>query len=309
MGLQKRLRFGLGLRGASTRQRWLDRVRQAEDLGFDLINLSDHYIGSSPGIVAGLTAAAGVTTELRLASLVANNEMRHPVVLAKEMATLDLLSDGRLEMGIGAGWWQLEHDQLGVPFEAPKTRVDRLEEAVQVIKGAWTQPGFSFEGEHYTIQDLTLGPSPVQTPHPPIILGGGGHRVLRLAAREADVVHITLRTVADGADPTDSGRDAFLRKLDVIREAAGPRLDDLEIAVTIGIVAPDEATVAAGRHPTVMRQLEQARDTPLVLLGSTDRICDQVTYWHSEHGISQFSLMNDVDLDVFTPVVARLSPR
>jgi probable F420-dependent oxidoreductase len=309
MGEQKPLRFGLGLRGASSRQRWVDRVRQAEDLGFDLVNLSDHYIGASPGIVAGLMSAADATSRLRVACLVANNEMRHPVVLAKEMATVDLLSDGRLELGIGAGWWQLEHDQLGVPFEAPRTRVDRLAEAVQVIKGAWTQPGFSFDGEHYQIDDLTLGPSPAQKPHPPIAMGGGGHRVLRLAAREADTVHITLRTVPDGADPTDSGRDAFLRKLDAIRKAAGPRLDDLEIAVTIGIVAPDEASVASGRHPTVMRQLEQARDTPLVLLGSTDAICDEVTYWHTEHGVSQFSLMNDVDLDVFAPVVARLAPR
>jgi len=305
----KPLRFGLGLRGASTRQRWTDKVRQAEDLGYDLVNLSDHLIGASFGIAAGLTAAAEASTELRLVSLVANNEFRHPVLLAKEMASVDVLSEGRLEMGIGAGWWQLEHDQAGIPFAPPGDRVGRLIEAVQLIKGAWTTPNYSFTGEHYRIDDLTLTPTPVQQPHPPVVIGGGGHRVLRLAAREANVVHVTMRTVADGADPTDSGRDAFLQKLDVIREAAGDRYDDLEIAVTIGIVAPDVATVAAGRHPTALAQLEQAKDTPLVMLGSTDEICDQITYWHTEHDISQFSVMNDVDRDVFAPVVARLSPR
>jgi probable F420-dependent oxidoreductase len=305
----KPLRFGLGLRGASTRQRWIDKVRQAEDLGYDLINLSDHLIGASFGIAAGLTAAAEASSELRLVSLVANNEFRHPVLLAKEMASVDVLSDGRLEMGIGAGWWQLEHDQAGIPFDPPKDRVDRLSEAVRLVKGAWTTPHYSFTGAHYRIDDLTLTPTPVQKPHPPIAIGGGGHRVLRLAAREANTVHVTMRTIADGADPTDRGRDAFLKKLDVIREAAGDRYDDLEIAVTIGIVAPDEATVAAGRHPTALAQLEQARDTPLVLLGSTDDMCDQITYWHTEHNISQFSVMNDVDRDIFAPVVAKLSSR
>lgn len=307
--MRKPLRFGLGLRGASTRARWIDKVRQAEDLGYDLVNLSDHLIGASFGIAAGLTAAAEASTELRLVSLVANNEFRHPVLLAKEMASVDVLSEGRLEMGIGAGWWQLEHDQAGIPFDPPGDRVGRLAEAVRLIKGAWTTPNYSFTGEHYRIDDLTLTPTPVQKPHPPVVIGGGGHRVLRLAAREADVVHVTMRTIADGADPTDSGRDAFLQKLDVIREAAGDRYDDLEIAVTIGMVAPDEATVAAGRHPTALAQLEQARDTPLVLLGSTDAMCDQITYWHTEHDISQFSVMNDVDRDIFAPVVARLSPR
>lgn len=305
----KPLRFGLGLRGASTRQRWVDKVRQAEDLGYDLVNLSDHLIGASFGIAAGLASAAEASEHLRLVSLVANNEFRHPVLLAKEMASVDVLSEGRLEMGIGAGWWQLEHDQAGIPFEAPKVRVDRLTEAVEVIKGAWTTPHFSFTGEHYRIDDLTNTPTPVQKPHPPIAIGGGGHRVLRLAAREADTVHVTMRTNAEGADPADRGRAAFLRKLEVIREAAGDRMDDIEIAVTIGIVAPDEATVAAGRHPTALAQLEQARDTPLVLLGGVDEMCDTVNYWHTEHGISQFSVMNDVDRDVFAPVVAKLSRR
>ena len=306
---RRRLRFGIGLRGGAARGQYLDKVRRAEDQGYDLVNLSDHLIGDNLGLAAGLAAAAGVSEHLRLVALVANNEFRHPVILAKEMASVDLLSDGRLELGLGAGWWKLEHDQAGIPFAPPGARIARLAEAVQVVKGAWTKPHFSFTGEHYRIDDLTLGPMPVQQPHPPIAIGGGGKRVLGLAAREADIVHVTMRTVADGADPADTGRQAFLDKLAIIREAAGSRLEDIEVAVTIGIVAPDEASVASGRHPTVLPQLRQARDTPQVLLGSTGAICDQVLHWHTEHGIDQFSVMNDVDAEVFAPVVARLSQR
>jgi len=308
-GTGKRLRFGIGLRGGATKQLYLDKVRRAEDQGYDLVNLSDHLIGDNLALAAGLAAAAGVSEHLRLVALVANNEFRHPVILAKEMASVDLVSDGRLELGMGAGWWKLEHDQAGIAFERPGRRIARLAEAVQIVKGAWTTPGFSFAGEHYRIDDLTLGPVPVQQPHPPIAIGGGGQKVLSLAAREADVVHVTMRTVADGADPTDSGRQAFLDKLALVREVAGDRFAGLELAVTIGIVAPSADAVAAGRHPTAMAQLEQAQGTPQVLLGSTDAICDQVTYWHTEHGISQFSVMNDVDAEVFGPVVARLSRR
>jgi probable F420-dependent oxidoreductase len=303
------LRFGIGLRGGATKQLYLDKVRRAEDQGYDLVNLSDHLIGDNLGLAAGLAAAAGVSEHLRLVALVANNEFRHPVILAKEMASVDLVSDGRLELGMGAGWWQLEHDQAGIPFERPGRRIARLAEAVKVVKGAWTTPGFTFTGEHYRIDDLTLGPVPVQQPHPPIAIGGGGHKVLSLAAREADVVHVTMRTVADGADPTDTGRQAFLDKLALIRAAAGDRFAEIELAVTIGIVAPSADAVASGRHPTAMAQLEQAKGTPQVLLGSTDAICDEVRYWHTEHGIGQFSVMNDVDAEVFAPVVERLSPR
>jgi probable F420-dependent oxidoreductase len=303
------LRFGIGLRGGATRDLYLDKVRRAEDQGYDLVNLSDHLIGDNLGLAAGLAAAAGVSEHLRLVALVANNELRHPAILAKEMASVDLLSEGRLELGMGAGWWRLEHDQAGIPFERPGRRIARLAEAVQVVKGAWTTPGFSFTGEHYRIDGLTLGPVPVQQPHPPIAIGGGGEKVLSLAAREADVVHVTMRTVADGADPTDTGRQAFLDKLALVRSVAGDRIADIELAVTIGIVAPSADAVAAGRHPSALAQLEQAQGTPQVLLGSTDAICDEVMYWHTEHGIGQFSVMNDVDAEVFAPVVARLSRR
>lgn len=304
-----RLRFGIGLRGGATGQRYLDKVRRAEDQGYDLVNLSDHLIGDNLGLAAGLAAAAGASEHLRLVALVANNELRHPVILAKEMTSVDLVSDGRLELGMGAGWWKLEHDQAGIPFEPPRRRIARLAEAVQVVKGAWTTPDFSFTGEHYRIDHLTLGPVPVQQPRPPIAVGGGGQRVLSLAAREADVVHVTMRTVADGDDPTDTGRQAFLDKLDLVRRVAGDRMAGIEVAVTIGIVAPSADAVASGRHPSAMAQLEQARGTPQVLLGSTGAICDEIMYWHTEHGIGQFSVMNDVDAEVFAPVVARLSRR
>lgn len=306
-GRARPFRFGLGLRGASSKKGWVDKVRRTEDLGFHLMTLSDHFIGNNFSIGAGLMAAADATERLRLVTMVANNEFRHPVLLAKEAATLDLLSEGRLELGIGAGWWQLEHDQVGIPFEPPGVRVGRLSEAIDVIKGAWSTDELDYTGRYYQISGLTLSPKPVQRPHPPIALGGGGKVVLGVAARKADIVHFTLRTVPDGADPTDGGAEAFLQKLAWVREAAGERYDQLELGVTIGIVAKDVDSVAEGRHPTALRQLELAQGTPLVLLGTTDDLCDQLRYWRDEHDISQFTLMNDTDLDVFAPVVAKLS--
>jgi probable F420-dependent oxidoreductase len=139
-----------------------------------------------------LTAAAAATTRLRVGSLVFDNDYRHPVVLAKEAATLDLLSDGRFDLGLGAGWMASDYEQAGIPFDGPGTRIVRLEEALQIIRGLFGGAPFSFAGVHYRIKDLEGSPLPVQKPHPPILLGGGGRRMLRLAAREADIVNVNF---------------------------------------------------------------------------------------------------------------------
>jgi len=300
-------RFGWGLWGETSRKAWVDKVRRAEDLGFDIVALADHLIGMNFSFGVGLMAAAEATERVRLSTMVANNGFRHPVMLAKEAASLDVLSDGRLELGVGAGWWQLEHEQAGMPFEAPAVRIRRLSEAVDILKALWTEDDVTYAGEHYQLAGLTLEPKPVQDPHPPISLGGGGRMVLSLAARKADIVHLTLRTVPDGADPSDKGAEAFVEKLGWVRQAAGDRIDQIELAVSIGIVARDERSVADGRHPSAMRQLELAKGTPLVLLGGTDEICDQLRYWRDEHGITQYSIMNEIDLELFAPVVAKLA--
>ena len=158
-------------------------------MGYTALYLPDHF-GDQPGPIAALMAAADATTRLRIGSLVFDNDYRHPVVLAKEAATLDLLSDGRLDLGLGAGWLVSDYEQAGIPYDSAGIRIDRLAEAVTIVKGLFTGEEFSFSGKYYTINGLEGLPRPVQKPHPPILLGGGGRKMLTLAAREADIVHI-----------------------------------------------------------------------------------------------------------------------
>src|SRR5437016_11924644 len=191
-------------------------------MGFSTLYLPDHFT-EQPGPIAALMAAADATTKLRVGSLVFDNDYRHPIVLAKEAATLDLLSDGRFELGIGAGWHGPDYEQTGIPFDPPRVRVSRLEEAVTVIKRLFGEEPVNFSGKYYTINGLTGLPRPVQRPHPPIFIAGGGKRVLSLAAREADIVGLHVKTYADGSggDVSSTSGDATLEKLEWVRQAAG----------------------------------------------------------------------------------------
>jgi probable F420-dependent oxidoreductase len=185
----RRFRFGIQLSHAAGPADWAELARKAEDLGYSSLQLPDHF-GAQFSPAPALAAAAGATRDLRLGTLVLDNDYRHPVVTAKDMATVDLLSDGRVELGIGAGWMASDYDQSGIGMDPAGVRVDRLAEAVTVLKGLFGPGPFSFEGEHYTIRDLDGQPKPAQDPHPPFVLGGGAPRMLRLAGREADIVGI-----------------------------------------------------------------------------------------------------------------------
>uniref|UniRef100_UPI001C6068F7 TIGR03621 family F420-dependent LLM class oxidoreductase n=1 Tax=Nonomuraea rhizosphaerae TaxID=2665663 RepID=UPI001C6068F7 len=253
---------------------------------------------------AALAAAAAATTRLRVGTLVFANDFRHPAVLAKETATLDLLSDGRLEVGLGTGWMVEDYRRAGLAFEPPGVRVSRLAEAVAVLKGLWGDGPFGFEGEHYRLEGLDQQPKPVQRPHPRLLLGGGGPRMLRLAAREADTVNLGMRVRPDGTGPDggDGGLAAFLAKLRTVRAAAGDRYDRLELGTSvtqIGARKAEEAWSAADSS----RQDE----TPQVLLGTRHDIVDKLRYWRDEHDISYFVVHHERDLDAFTPIVEELA--
>src|ERR671912_2720173 len=200
MAHSRRFRFGIQLSHASTGAEWLELARRAEDLGYSTLFVPDHF-ANQVAPVAALTGAAGATTSLRIGPLVLDNDYRHPVVTAKEMASLDLLSDGRLELGIGAGWMASDYEQAGIAMEPPALRVDRLEEALDVLEGLFGPGPFSYEGKHYRIAGLDGLPKPVQQPHPPILVGGGGPRLLRLAGREADIVGINPNLRAGEVSP------------------------------------------------------------------------------------------------------------
>ena len=300
------LRFGVTVAPDPSPAVWRDKIRALEDSAVDVLLVNDHLTGLRYAPMLALTAAAENSARLRLSTVVLANDYRHPAILAKEAATLDLLSGGRLELGIGAGWMRSDYDQAGLPFDPPGVRLDRLREAVDVLRGAWSDGPFSYRGDHYCVDGLDLAPRPVQRPHPPLLLGGGGSRMLRFAAREADIVNITNRTAADGrgVDPADVGLAPLLAKISLVREAAATRPVPPEISV--GVRATAIGRGLGPVHPAVASQVDALRGTPYLLEGDAGQVVDQILYWYHEHGISYFILGNDTDAAPMSPVMERV---
>lgn len=302
--VKRPFRFGAVIRDADSAAAWAAKARRLEDSGFDVLLVPDHLVGPRFAPIAALTAAACATTRLRVGTMVFANDFRHPAVLAKEAATLDLLSDGRLELGLGTGWMARDYESAGLPLDPPGARITRLAEAIHVLKGLWQGGPFSFGGEHYTIGGLEQLPLPVQRPHPPLVLGGGGPRMLRLAAREADVVNLTMRVRADGSGPeiADGGPDAFRRKVEIVRDAAGSRFDAIELGTSV-------LRIGLGREPEAWSAANPSAQagTPQVLAGELTAVCDALHRWRDDLGLSYYVLHNEADLDAFTPVVGRLA--
>ena len=224
-------RFGIQLHVASTAAEWADLAREAEDLGFSTLFVPDHF-GEQLAPGPALTAAADATSTLRVGTLVLDNDYKHPVVTAKEMATIDLLSSGRLELGIGAGWMASDYEQSGIPMDDAATRVSKLEEGIAVLKGLFAPGPFTWSGTHYQVTDLDGLPRPVQSPHPPFLVGGGGPRVLELAGREADIVGVNpaIRSGRiDAAAAQDGVAELTDRKVGWVKAAAGERYADIEM--------------------------------------------------------------------------------
>ena len=302
-------RFGVTAPTPSAGTDWVERARRVEQLGYSILVVPDHFRDHLAPVPA-LTAAALATTRLRVGSLVFSNDFRHPAVLAKEAATIDVLSGGRFELGLGGGWLRAEYDQTGIPFEAPGTRVERLEEAVTIIKGLLAGERVTFAGRHYTIADLEGRPTPVQRPHPPIAIGGGGRRTLTLAAREASIVGLVPRARRDGSglDMTDLSDAATREKLEWVRSAAGGRFDSLEIHALIQAVAvADRRTAAADDLASRFKVArEVVLETPYVLLGTIKEMCESLRQRRERYGISYLTVF-ERDMEVFAPVVARLA--
>jgi probable F420-dependent oxidoreductase len=302
-------RFGVTAPTPSAGTDWVERARRVEQLGYSILVVPDHFRDHLAPVPA-LTAAALATTRLRVGSLVFSNDFRHPAVLAKEAATIDVLSGGRFELGLGGGWLRAEYDQTGIPFDAPGTRIERLEEAVTIIKGLLAGERVTFAGRHYTIADLEGRPIPVQRPHPPIAIGGGGRRTLTLAAREASIVGLVPRARRDGSglDMTDLSDAATREKLEWVRSAAGDRFDSLEIHALIQAVAVADRRTAAADD--LASRFKVARDvvleTPYVLLGTIKEMCESLRQRRERYGISYLTVF-ERDMEVFAPVVAQLA--
>jgi probable F420-dependent oxidoreductase len=289
---------------------WSALARRVEDLGFSTLTVADH-LDDQMAVVPALQAAADATTTLRIGALVLCNDYRHPVVAAKELATVDLLSGGRLEVGLGAGWMTSDYDAAGIPLDPPGRRIARLAEAIDVVEALWSDEPATVHGEHYRVTGLDGRPKPHQRPRPPLLLGGGGQRMLSLAARRADIVGINVN-LAKGVIDADAGPDgtaaATERKLGWIRAAAADHLDDLELQVRVHLVVPtdDRQGIAEVFAPGFGLTAADALETPHALVGSTGEICDDLVGRRERWGISYIGVSIDA-LDAIAPVVARLA--
>lgn len=279
-------------------------------MGYEALYLPDHF-DQQPGPIAALAAAAAATTRLRIGSLVFDNDYRHPVVLAKEAATLDVLSDGRLDLGVGAGWMVRDYEKSGIPFDPPGTRIERLAEAVQILKGLFAGGKFSFSGKHYSIQNLEGFPPTVQKPHPPFLLGGGGKKMLTLAGREADIVHLNFNLSEGRLNPTmvrTGLAGATDEKVSWIREAAGSRFDEVELGLTIfrASVTEERDAVAAAFAPMMELEPRDILELPHFLVGTVEHIVEDLQARRERFGVSHIVLPDDA-ADDLAPVVERLA--
>lgn len=303
-------RFGIQIRDARDAAGWRDLARRIEDQGYATATMPDHFTEQLAPVPA-LQAIADATSTLRVGALVFDNDYRHPVVLAKELATMDLLSDGRVEIGLGAGWMRSDYDTSGIPFDRPGVRIGRFVEAIRVVKGAMGDGPFSFEGEHYTITEYDGLPKPVQRPHPPILIGGGGKRVLGIAAREADIVGIngTMTAGAVGPEALETmTRPAVLDRVGIIREAAGDRFDDIELNIRVFMVAVTERPEPMIDDLAKMLEVDPTlvRDSPFSLIGPTSALAEEIVRLREETGISYLIVGQD-DVEAFAPVVGALA--
>jgi probable F420-dependent oxidoreductase len=313
MSKTRPFRFGVSLQRSKSGAELRDIARQAEASGYSTVLLPDH-LGDQLSPVPALVAAADATTTLRVGSLVFDNDFRHPVMLAKEAATLDVLSAGRLELGVGAGWMKPEYEQAGIPFEPASVRITRMEEAIRIVKGLFADGPVTFTGQHYTISGLEGFPKPVQRPHPPLHIGGGGKLLLSVAAREADIIGFLpmARSDGQGQDIMDGTAEALEQKITWVREAAGARFADLELGILVAqvLTTEDREQMAQLIASTLARGVKVSTDVilqaPYLLLGTVDQICEDLLARRERYGISYISVFEQ-SLETLAPVVARLA--
>lgn len=295
--MSRPFRFGVVAAYAQSHTTWVAAARRAEELGYAALLMPDRANIGGLAPLAALAVAAEATTKLRLGSYVFCNDYRHPVLLAREAATLDLLSDGRFELGMGAGVGSSEFQQMGIPFANAGTRVGRLEEALQIMKRLFTEESVDYSGTYYTITQVRGYPKPAQKPRPPVLVAGAGERMLKLAAREADIVAIGAKITERGADPTDATLE---QKIAWIKEAAGQRFADLELSQTIyDLQITDSSTplsAQAGGPPIPKRAM------------LTAQVVDYLLEQRERYGFSYLQVYEG-QMENFAPVVAQLAGR
>jgi probable F420-dependent oxidoreductase len=319
---ERPIRFGFTGGVSSKRVKLLDSARLVEALGYSTFGLADHFVRPFAPLIAG-QAVADATTTLRITQTVLAQDFREPAVLAKELATLDVLSEGRLQVGLGAGWLRQEYEDAGLQFRSASVRIERLEEMAIILKGLFSGEPFSFDGEHYQINDMTGTPTPEQRPGPPIMIGGGGKKLLSVAARQADIVQLmpSNRNGSTSIDPSQFAASAIEEKIGWVRDAAGSRFEDIELsAQLIECAVTDRPTEylsdLATRISSVIERMgggkidlagDDLRTSPIVAVGSLDEVCEKLLETRRRFGISYFAAPIDARPDVLAPVIDQLA--
>ncbi|MEU8346760.1 TIGR03621 family F420-dependent LLM class oxidoreductase [Spirillospora sp. NPDC048832] len=313
--MARRFRFGVVGESIRSGTGLIETARRAEALGYDVLTLRDHFVaepfGDQLAPMVALASAASATTTLRLGTMVLANDYRHPVMLAKEAATLDHLSGGRFELGVGAGWLRDEYAAAGMPFDPAGTRVGRLEESLRILRSLLGGEKTSFAGEHYRVDGLTVFPRPER--RPPLVVGAGGARMLGIAGRLADTVGILPRALPEGAisdELTERLPDTIARKADLVREAAGGR--DVELSMMVSPVFGDDPRRTAARVAVTRgwgaSSAELVLEMPSQFVGPAEHIAEQMLARRDRYGFTYYQVP-DSAMEAFAPVVALLAGR
>lgn len=297
----------------------LAKARASEEAGYATFAFGDHFSLPLAPLVA-LQAVAAATSKLRLTTTVLDQDFRHPAVLAKEAATVDLLSGGRLELGIGAGWMQADYDQGGIPFDRAGVRIRRLEELAVILRGVWTSETFSFDGEFFTLKDLPCLPSPAQAP-PPILIAGGGPKLLAVAGRQADIVAIAAPASSGGqaVNPVEFSSKAYEQKIGWVQEAAGDRFAAIELnSVLLGLVVLDDGACGTAEVMAAVERVgarlggiemteAEVRDSPAFAIGSLGQVTEKLLEQRARLGLSYYSVGYVERPEMAEAVIAALS--
>ncbi len=315
-------RFAVQAANAAGGREWRETVRKAQDLGYSTLFLADHYLGPGPAQkiartprqdlapIAAMAAAAAVSDTLRIGCRVFCIDYHVPAVLAKEAATLDLLSDGRLELGIGAGWSETEYNAMGLTFDRPARRIAKLAEVIALVKAHWAGEQLDYAGQQVQVRGYAGRPRPVQRPHPPIMIGGGGPRMLAFAGREADIVSMSsvpfVARDTDGLDPQAVAR----RRTDVVRDAAGERYARLEIESSpyFTVITDDSETALTNASATTGIAADVLRAHPNVMIGSLEHVVEVLHSRRESLGVNYVTVQQS-QIESFAPIVDRLHGR
>jgi probable F420-dependent oxidoreductase len=301
-------RFAVQQASAGSAEEWAALARRAESLGYDLLVMPDH-LGHQLSPFAALAAVASATTRLRIGAFVFANDYRHPLMLAREAATLDVLSGGRFELGLGAGWMTSDYRELGMAYDPAPRRVDRLEEAVPIVKRLLAGETVTHHGEHYQMDRASAGVPTVQKPRPPLAIGGGGPRMLRLAAREADIVGLIPGFSERGWHLFGQATEkATAEKIGRIREAAGDRFEQLEINVwtaSAGLVGKGNSILGSAAAAT-MGAATAVYGSPYVLYGTLGAVRERLLRRREELGVSYYTIPSR-SMESMAPLVEALA--